>query len=81
LGTERTGTGKLEVTGAATLGGTLEIIQSGSYTPQVGDQFEIFTFGSKSADFQTLEGLALKNDLVGQLEITDQSVVLKVVAP
>ena len=81
LGSEFTGSGKLEVTGAATLGGTIEIIQRGSYSPQVGDQFEIITYSSKSADFQTLEGLALKNDLVGELEITDTSVTLKVVAP
>ena len=81
LGSEFTGTGKLEVTGSATLGGTLEIIQRGSYSPQVGDQFEIITFGSKSLDFLQVDGLALKNDLVGQLEITDTTVTLKVVAP
>ncbi|MCZ6675237.1 MAG: hypothetical protein O7C75_20070, partial [Verrucomicrobia bacterium] len=81
FGSEFTVSGKLEVTGAATLGGTLEINQRGAYSPQVGDQFEILTFGSKTGDFQQVDGLALKNDLVGQLEITDTSVTLKVVAP
>ena len=81
LGPDKTGTGKLEIIGAVTLGGTLEIKQPGTYSPQIGDEFEIMTYGSKTGDFTQLDGLALKNDLVGQLEITDTAIKLKVVAP
>ena len=81
LGNDRTGSGLLQVTGSATLGGTLEIIQSGLYTPAIGDSFEILTFGSKTGNFQTTEGLDLKNNLRGQLEITDTKVTLTVVSP
>ena len=81
LGAEGTGTGKLEMTGDVTLGGTLKITQSGLYDPQIGDQFEIISFDSKTSDFQQIDGLNLRNNLVGQLEISDQSILLKVVAP
>ncbi|MDA0347380.1 MAG: Ig-like domain-containing protein [Verrucomicrobia bacterium] len=81
LGAEGTGTGKLEMTGDVTLGGTLKITQSGLYDPQIGDQFEIISFDSKTSDFQQIDGLNLRNNLVGQLEISDQSILLKVIAP
>lgn len=80
LGSEFTGSGKLDVNGAAALGGTFEIVKRGSYDPQVGDAFEILTYGSKTGDFAQLEGLDLTEGVTGQLEITDTSVTLKVVA-
>lgn len=80
LGTEFTNSGKLEVTGATTLGGTLEIIKRGAYNPKVGDEFEIISFASKSGDFAMTEGLALADGFIGEVVISDSSVVLKVVA-
>jgi len=72
LGTEKTGTGKLEITGATTLGGTLEVIKRGSYNPVVGDEFEIMTFDSKSGDFALLTGLALSDGFAAEVEVSDQ---------
>jgi len=72
LATEKTGTGKLEITGATTLGGTLEVIKRGSYNPVVGDEFEIMTFDSKSGDFALLTGLALSDGFAAEVEVSDQ---------
>ena len=39
---------KLKITGTATLGTTLEIDTPFSYEPEVGDEFEIMTYTSKT---------------------------------
>jgi hypothetical protein len=50
---------RLEVAGQATLGGTLAVAIAGGYAPAEGDAFQVMTFGSRSGDFTTYEGLAL----------------------
>ena len=41
----------LTLTGNATLGGTLVVTRSGSFTPMVGDTFVILTCGSRTGEF------------------------------
>jgi T5SS/PEP-CTERM-associated repeat protein/predicted outer membrane repeat protein len=56
-----TGTGaaqvnKLTVSGAATLGGSLELSLLGGYAPALGDEIEIMSVGSLQGQFQTVRG-------------------------
>jgi T5SS/PEP-CTERM-associated repeat protein len=41
----------LDITGAMSAGGTLEVLLINSYTPQAGDNFDLLDFGSFSGDF------------------------------
>jgi len=52
---------RIQVTGAATLGGTLNVSLVGGFLPAIGDTFEILTFASRTGDFATVTGLALPN--------------------
>jgi hypothetical protein len=47
---------KLNIGGAASLGGTLAISLINNFTPQVGDEFEIMTYGSRSGEFADTTG-------------------------
>jgi hypothetical protein len=46
-----TGHDQLNIGGAATLGGTLALSLINNFTPQVGDEFEIMTYGSAAGEF------------------------------
>jgi Ca2+-binding RTX toxin-like protein len=48
---------QLNVTGAATLGGTLNISLVNGFVPTVGDSFQILNFGSRIGDFSSFNGL------------------------
>ena len=48
---------RLDITGEATLGGTLTISLIDNFVPAVGDTFEIVTYASYSEDFETINGL------------------------
>ena len=50
---------RLQITGAATLGGTLDVGLVGGFLPAVGNTFEILTFASRTGDFGTITGLTL----------------------
>jgi hypothetical protein len=52
---------RLQITGAATLGGTLNVALVGAFLPAVGNTFEILTFASRTSDFATVTGLSLPN--------------------
>jgi hypothetical protein len=52
---------RLQVTGAVTLGGTLNVSLIGGFLPSVGSTFEILTFASRTSDFATVTGLSLPN--------------------
>jgi hypothetical protein len=68
------------VTGKATLGGTLNVTLVGGFVPAVGSAYQILTFGSRSGDFATENGLTMPDGhhLVpsysgtGLLTLTDQ---------
>ena len=52
---------RLQITGAATLAGTLNVSLVGGFLPAVGNTFEILTFASRTGDFATVTGLSLPN--------------------
>lgn len=53
----------LQVTGAATLDGTLAISLVGSFEPVAGDAFTALTYGSLSGEFAQTQGWQLPNNL------------------
>jgi hypothetical protein len=44
----------LQVSGLATLGGTLNVFLGPGYTPSPGDVFAVLTYGSRSGTFATI---------------------------
>lgn len=50
---------QLNVTGAATLDGTLNVSLFGGFAPTGGDVFPILTYGSRAGDFADINGLLL----------------------
>jgi hypothetical protein len=53
----------LAVSGSATLGGALNVATIGSFTPALGDTFQVLTFGSSSGNFNSGNGMSLANGL------------------
>ena len=53
---------KVVCTGTASLAGTLEIVLSGPFQPQVGDSFEILSASSVVGEFDTVIGTDLPGD-------------------
>ncbi|MGA2739325.1 MAG: hypothetical protein ABSG65_18030 [Bryobacteraceae bacterium] len=52
---------QLNVSGAATLNGTLNITLASGYTPAVGNTFDILNASSIGGDFSTINGLAINS--------------------
>jgi hypothetical protein len=63
LGGTTAGTGfdQINITGTATLAGTLDVDLYGGFTPTVGQTFQIFTWNSYSGTFNQYSGLDLYN--------------------
>lgn len=66
----------LNVTGAASLNGTLDVSLFGAYVPNVGDTFTILTAGSRTGTFAALSG----NGIEYSISYGANSVVLTVTA-
>jgi hypothetical protein len=49
----------LQISGAATLDGTLDVSLAADYTPVGGDRLRALTFGSRTEDFTTETGFDL----------------------
>jgi len=47
--------GQLNVNGTAEFAGTLDVILENGFQPTIGEQFQLFTFGSESGQFTSLE--------------------------
>ena len=47
---------KLAVSGAASLGGTLHVEPIDGFVPEVGQQFTVMTFGSRTGEFASISG-------------------------
>jgi hypothetical protein len=58
---------QLVISGAANLGGTLDVTTFGGFLPAIGNGFTLMTYGSQTGSFSTtnLPGLGLGNWLVG----------------
>ncbi|HYI45079.1 MAG TPA: hypothetical protein VE174_06390, partial [Actinomycetota bacterium] len=50
---------KLAISGAATLGGTLDICTDELFTPEVDDEFQILTHATRNGTFATVDGTAV----------------------
>ena len=73
--------GRLAITGAATLGGTLSVTALNGYTPARGDSFEILTASSITGEFTTLNLPTPTNNSVWQVAYFSSSVRLFVSNP
>ncbi|MBX2997112.1 MAG: carboxypeptidase regulatory-like domain-containing protein [Caldilineaceae bacterium] len=73
---------QLNVTGLATLSGTLEIRRSSGYQPGVGASLSILAFGTRSGEFALVEGVEIAGDRTFQVRYDDAAkrVMLDVVA-
>ena len=71
---------QLVVTGAATLGGTLDVTLIDEFSPQVGDTFTIMTYGSVSGDFASASLPALNPGLKWGVSLGETSMRLIVEA-
>jgi VCBS repeat-containing protein len=69
---------RLQISGAATLNGTLNISLINSFVPSEGDSFQVLTFGSRSGDFATYNGLDIDGRLRFAPSFTANSLVLNV---
>ncbi len=49
---------QLAVTGAVQFGGTFSVSSANGFTPQVGNQFSVITYASRSGEFSTYDGLS-----------------------
>jgi T5SS/PEP-CTERM-associated repeat protein len=70
---------RLDITGTADLSGTLEIVLLGGYQPSFGESFEIMTFGSRSGEFDQIDGLDIGNGLYFDPVYSSTSLNLEVV--
>ncbi|MFI5461401.1 MAG: beta strand repeat-containing protein [Isosphaerales bacterium] len=65
----------LSVSGTASLGGSLQVTDIGSYTPNVGSAYQVLTAGATSGNFTSLSGLAVQSVLLSPT-VSATSVVL-----
>jgi hypothetical protein len=63
--------GRMTVTGAATLDGTLNVALVNGFTPALNDRFRFMTFGSRTGFFSAQNGLDLGGGLAFQVDQTD----------
>ncbi len=51
--------GRVTISGAVTLDGTLSLTVGGGFVPAIGDEFQLLTYGSHSGTFTTINGNGL----------------------
>ncbi len=71
---------KLNVSGNATLNGTMNVDLLNGYTPQVGNTFDIMSFASRAGTFSTVVGLPINSQEHFVLEYNSTNLTLDVVA-
>lgn len=69
---------RLEVSGAATLAGTLHVSVVNDFTPSPADTFQILTFASRSGDFAVADGLVIGNGLGFRQTYTGTDLTLEI---
>jgi hypothetical protein len=47
--------GQMNISGGADFGGTLDVVLENGFRPTVGEQFQLFTFGSEAGQFSALD--------------------------
>ncbi|HEX7447299.1 MAG TPA: hypothetical protein VF306_07130, partial [Pirellulales bacterium] len=73
--------GQIQVTGATTLGGTLNLALAGGYQPASGDSLKIITFTSHTGTFATVNGASISANLVWAPVYESQDVMLVAGSP
>ena len=71
---------RLEISGEATLGGTLTISLIDNFVPAVGDTFEIVTYASYTGSFETINGLNTGTGVSFNLESGSTTIKLITIA-
>ena len=75
------GYAQLQVSGNATLAGTLEITRANGFEPQIGDSFVIITFSSRSGEFNEIAGMVAGPNKLFRVQYNPNDVTLIVEAP
>ena len=71
---------KLNITGAADVGGILKLNLTSGYTPTIGTKFTVFTYGSATAkSFNTIQGIDISSNLAFAPTASGNNLVLEVV--
>jgi hypothetical protein len=70
---------QLNIDGAATLSGTLDVRLLDGFVPTLGQSFEIMTFASRTGTFSTVNGLAIDGGLAFEPRYGATNLVLAVV--
>src|SRR5262249_60273128 len=71
-GTDATQIGQVQVSGAATLTGTLQVVLVGGFAPPAGSTFQVITYTSHTGTFATVVGW----DSPRQVTYNDLAIVL-----
>jgi autotransporter-associated beta strand protein len=73
---------QVNITGSATLAGTLDVRLSGGFAPVLGNTFDLFTFASRSGMFQNVLFPVLQGPAAFQLDYSNPTkVTLRMVTP
>jgi hypothetical protein len=68
---------RLDVTGTATLGGTLDVALLAPFVPEPGDSFAIMSFANRQQDFETYDGLSITQTRFLYPQLGDENLVLQ----
>ena len=71
---------RLNITGAADVGGILKLNLTSGYTPTIGTRFTVFTYGSATAkSFNTIQGIDISSNLAFAPTASGNNLILEVV--
>jgi hypothetical protein len=70
---------QLQISGVASLAGSLNITLINSFDPNINDTFEILTYGSHDGEFETIQGLAIGAGKAFVASYTPTGLILTVV--
>ena len=71
---------RLNITGAADVGGILKLNLTGGYTPTIGTKFTVLTYGSATTkSFNTIQGIDISSNLAFAPTASGNNLVLEVV--
>jgi hypothetical protein len=73
--------GRMSVTGSINLAGTYTVALAGGFLPVAGNTFNVLTFGSRSGDFTTVNGLILPNGLIFNRTFSATAMTLTAATP
>src|SRR5262249_42870873 len=69
---------QLAVSGAATLGGTIDVAHINGFQPAFGNSFQVLTFGSSSGNFATYNAPSLASGLFLDSDFSASSLTLDI---